>query len=185
MKNRITNTTGPVEPAKRQILVVANETVEGAALRDLITLSGDGEPRAEVLVIVPALNSRLRHWQSDEDNARRRAGLRLDAALERLRGAGIDAEGRVGDADPLQAIADAPHEFGAREIVIATQGEGCSHWLTRDLVGRARRRFSQPVGRVVVEPSEDSELVSESTTRGRGARSVNRATAPRTQEANA
>jgi hypothetical protein len=115
MKNRITNTTGPVEPAKRQILVVANETVEGAALRDLITLSGDGEPRAEVLVIVPALNSRLRHWLYDEDNARRRAGLRLDAALERLRGAGIEPEGRVGDADPLQAIAETPYTSSGLE----------------------------------------------------------------------
>lgn len=95
MKNRITHTTGPAEPAKRQILVVANEIIEGAALRDLIRLSGDGEPRAEVLLIVPALNSRLRHWLSDEDKARRRAGLRLDATLERLRGAGIKAEGRV------------------------------------------------------------------------------------------
>jgi hypothetical protein len=146
MKNQMTQTTRPAKLGKRRILVVANETVEGGALRDVI-LRADGEPPAEVLVIAPALNSRLRHWLSDEDEARRGAGLRLAASLEHL-----------SDADPLQAITDALHEFAAHEIVIATHPEGRSHWLTRDLVGRARRRFAQPIVHVVAEPSEDSML---------------------------
>jgi hypothetical protein len=158
MKNRTTHTTRPAKLGKRRILVVANEIVEGGALRDVIGLRADGEPPAEVLVIAPALNSRLRHWLSDEDEARRGAGLRLAASLEHLSAAEIEAEGLVGDADPLQAITDALHEFAAHEIVIATHPEGRSHWLTRDLVGRARRRFAQPVVHVVVEPSEGSML---------------------------
>jgi hypothetical protein len=157
MKNRMTQTTRPAKLGKRRILVVANETVEGGALRDVI-LRTDGEPPAEVLVIAPALNSRLRHWLSDEDEARRDAGLRLAASLEHLSAAEIEAEGLVGDADPLQAITDALHAFAAHEIVIATHPEGRSHWLTRDLVGRARRRFAQPIVHVVAEPSEDSML---------------------------
>jgi GABA permease len=151
---------------KRRILVVANETLEGRALRDVTRLSTDGGPPAEMLVVAPALNSRLRHWLSDEDEARRCAGLRLGASLERLRAAGIGAEGRVGDPTPLQAIADALHEFRAQEIVIV-QREGRSHWLTRDLVGRARRRFAQPVAQVGVEQSKRSEPVTKSTTRRR------------------
>ena len=61
---------------------------------------------AEVLVVAPALNSWLRHWLSDEDTARRRAEERVTAHLERLERSGVHAEGRVGDADPLLAIAD-------------------------------------------------------------------------------
>jgi hypothetical protein len=132
--------------------VLATETVDEAALRDVAALGLDGESPADVLVIAPALNSRLRHWLSDEDEARRHAGVSLAVSLEQLRAAGIAAQGLVGDADPLQAIADALYQFGSREIVIATQPEGCSHWLTRDLVRRARRRFAEPVVHVSLEP---------------------------------
>ena len=146
MKNQATHMT------RKRILLVANETFEQAALGDVI----GPRPDAAALVIAPALNSRLRHWLSDEDEARRSAGLRLVASLERLKALGIEAKGMVGDADPLQAITDALREFEADEIVIAIQPEGRSHWLTRDLVGRARRRFDQPVSQVVARPSEDS-----------------------------
>ena len=124
-------------------------------------------------MIAPALNSRLRHWLSDVDEARRRASLRLAASLERLSAAGIEAEGIVGDADPLQAITDALHLFGAQEIVIATHPGERSHWLTRDLLGRARQRFSQPVVDVVVKLGEDFQPSSESC-RGRQAWSAKR-----------
>jgi len=132
--------------SKRRILVVANETVEGDVLHETIRC----RPAVEVLVIAPALNSRLRHWISDEDEARRAAERRLDASLERLAESGIDATGWVGDADPLQAIRDGLHFFAADEIIVATHPEGRSHWLERDLVGRARRRFAQPIVHVVV-----------------------------------
>jgi nucleotide-binding universal stress UspA family protein len=149
------NTYKPRSSGKRRILVVANETLEGRALRDVITLSTDSTRPAQVFVVAPALNSRLHHWLSDEDDARRSAGLRLAASVERLRAAGIDAEGRVGDPGPLQAITDALREFRAHKIVIA-QREGRSHWLTRDLVGRARRRFAQPVVQVGVLDGEEA-----------------------------
>ena len=40
-------------------------------------------PEAEILVVVPALNSRLRRWLSDEDSARRRAEERAAAIVGR------------------------------------------------------------------------------------------------------
>jgi hypothetical protein len=169
MKDQKTDITAPARRGKRRILVVANETIEGAALRELITLRAESEPPAEVLVVAPALNSRLGHWLSDVDEARRSARLRLVASLERLSAAGIEAEGMVGDADPVQAIADAVHLFGVQGIVIATHPEERAHWLTRDLVGRARQRFSQPVVEVALEPGADSVASSESSTRGQRA----------------
>ena len=60
-------------------------------------------------------------------------------------------DGWVGDADPLQAIADALVVFGADELLIATHPEERSNWLAHDLVGRACARFSLPVVHLVVE----------------------------------
>jgi nucleotide-binding universal stress UspA family protein len=97
---------------------------------------------ADVLVVAPALNSWLRHWLSDEDTARRRAEERVTAHLERLERGGVHAEGRVGDADPLLAIADALRTFPADEIVIAAGR--CSTRLAEGLTTRARELFALP-----------------------------------------
>jgi hypothetical protein len=103
-------------------------------------------PEADVLVVAPALNSRLRHWFSDEDGARRQAQDRVAAFVDLLEQRGIHAEGRVGDADPLLAIADALPTFPADEIVIAAEPKQSTR-LADDLVARARQRFSLPTSR--------------------------------------
>ena len=95
---------------------------------------------AEVLVVVPAVNSWLRHWLSDEDGARRRAEERAAAYVDRLERAGAHAHGSVGDADPVQAIADALVTFPADEVVIASGGS-----RAEKLASRARKRFSLPI----------------------------------------
>jgi hypothetical protein len=135
---------------ERRILVIANETVGGDEL--LTILRHKAEDVAErILVVSPALNSQVRHWASDEDGARAAAQERLDASLAQLRLDGIQAEGAVGDGDPLQAIEDALRTFGADEIVISTHPEGRSHWLERNVVGAARERFDVPITHVVVD----------------------------------
>jgi nucleotide-binding universal stress UspA family protein len=101
-------------------------------------------PDSEVLVVSPALNSRLRRWLSDEDDARRLAGERADATVERLERRGLHAHGQVGDADPLQAIADALPVFAADEIVIAGHPERRPN-LAAELAAGARARFGLPV----------------------------------------
>ena len=135
---------------ERRILVIANETVGGDALRDAIRQRSEGV-REEVLVVTPALNARLRHWTSDEDAARAAAQRRLDASLEELREAGVAARGEVGDADPLQALEDAARTFGPDEIVISTHPPGRSNWLEANVVDRARERFDCPITHVVVD----------------------------------
>ena len=133
-----------------RLLVVANETVGGEKLRRCIQEKIEGL-RAEVYVVAPALNTPLRHWVSDEDEARAAAQERLDASLARLREAEIEARGEVGPADPLQAIEDALRTFGADEIVISTHPEGRSNWLERGVVTGARERFAVPITHVVVD----------------------------------
>ena len=135
---------------ERRILVIANETVGGAELLDVLRRKAEGV-HEEMLVVCPALNSVVRHWASDEDGARAAAQQRLDSSLERLADDGVEARGEVGDGDPLQAMEDALRTFGADEIVISTHPEGRSHWLERNVVGQARERFDVPITHVVVD----------------------------------
>ena len=135
---------------ERRILVIANETVGGEELLAILRQKAEGV-RSRVLVVCPALNSPVRTWASDEDGARAAAQTRLDASLAQLARDGIQAEGEVGDGDPVQAIEDALRTFGADEIVISTHPEGRSNWLERDVVGSARERFAVPITHVVVD----------------------------------
>ncbi len=140
----------PGSGERPRILVVANETVEGdellAAVRRLVA----GRV-ADVHVVCPALNSKLRHWTSDEDGARAAAQSRLERSLERLRAAGFVASGEVGDADPVQAVEDSLRSFGADEIVVATHPPGRSHWLEHGVVDAVRHCFVVPVTHVIVD----------------------------------
>ena len=71
-------------PDERRILVIANETVTGTELRGDDRADGRAGHRAHVLVVTPALNTKLRHWVSDEDKARAEAQRRLADSLARL-----------------------------------------------------------------------------------------------------
>jgi GABA permease len=137
-------------PDEHRVLVVANETVGGQELMkeiDELALAG----RTHFHVVCPALNSRLKTWTSDSDAAREAAQARLDTTLRRLSEVGIEAEGEVGDLDPLVAIEDAVRTFHPDEIVISTHPAGKSNWLERGVVSAARERFDVNVTHVVVD----------------------------------
>ena len=137
--------------SEHRVLVVCNVPGAGDRLRrTLEARARDGH--VEAVVVAPALNSRLRHWTSDEDGARAAAADRLRRCMGRLEDTGGAAvRGEVGDADPEQAIADTLATFAADEIVIATEPPARSHRLARDLVERAADRFSLPVTPVEVD----------------------------------
>jgi hypothetical protein len=140
---------GPAD--QRQILVIANETLADARLVEEIERAAAGY-RKQVRVICPAHTSPLRHWTSDLDGARAQAQQRLDQSLSQLHAAEIDAEGEIGDEDPLLAIENALRTFGADEIIISTHPESHSNGRERDLVKRARERFALPITHLVIDP---------------------------------
>jgi hypothetical protein len=135
----------------RRILVIANETVAGTALHQAIRFRAR-HGTADVLVVVPALNARVRRLAP---GARAAAEDRLARSVERLRRAGVRVRGQLGDADPLRAIGDALGAFAADEILVATHPRDRSAWLAGDLVARARSRFGLPVLHVVVHRGGD------------------------------
>ena len=104
-----------------------------------------------MLVLSPALNTRVRTWTSDEDGAREAAQRRLDASIDQLAAVGVQAQGEIGDGDPVQAVEDALRSFPADEIVLSTHPPGRSHWLERGVVVAVRERFDVPVTHVVVD----------------------------------
>jgi hypothetical protein len=154
--------TGPTEASPEgevRILVIANETVGGQALSDLIHAKSEGV-RENVLVVAPALVSPLQNLTSDEDPGRAAAQERLDASLAKLRALGVSAQGEIGDSHPLQAIEDALRTFGADEIIISTHPEGRSNWLEIGVVTDARERFAVPITHVVVDVEAQREDVT-------------------------
>jgi hypothetical protein len=137
-------------PDEQRVLVVANETVGG---EELMAELGEMalESPTRVYVVAPALNSRLKTWTSDEDPAREAAQRRLDSTLRRLREVGIEAEGAIGDVDPLVAVDDAVRTFRPTDLVVSTHPEGRSNWLERGVVGALRARYDVDVKHVVVD----------------------------------
>lgn len=146
----------------RRILVIANETVGGDELLSLLGRKAAGM-REDVLLVCPALNSRVRTWTSDEDGARSAARARLDASLAQLAAAGVTARGEIGDGDPLQALEDALREFPADEIVLSTHPPGRSHWLEQGVVELARQRYDVPITHVVVDVTAQPKSVIHDT----------------------
>ena len=135
-------------PPPRRVLVVANQTAGSPALIAELRDHAQRGP-ARFHLVVPALNSRLRHWLSDTDDAVSTARRRSEDAVAALRSHGLSMTVEVGDSVPLLAIEDALAQFPADEIVISTLPPDRSHWLEHDLVDLARGRFGIPVGHVV------------------------------------
>jgi len=136
-------------------VLAASETVGGRQVLGCLEGRSDGVAE-KWLVVCPPLNSPLRHWVSDEDDARAAAQERLDESLASMRELGLDARGEIGAGAPLQAIVAAIRTFRPDELILSTHPEGRSHWLERGVVTRARERFALPVTHVVVDLERSS-----------------------------
>ena len=126
------------------VLVLANETVDGTPLLDRIR-ARSGEGPASFLLVSP---------QSDPGAAEHpEAERRLREALSTLRSEGIEAHGQVAHPDPYTAAMEVVHDERVDEIIVSTFPDTRSGWLRRDLVGRLRKDADVPVEHVVTEPA--------------------------------
>jgi hypothetical protein len=142
---------GEAAGGANRVLVVAAARIGDQQTIDRVR-SAVGADHTDVFVIAPALTeTQLEHAMGDVDDAITHAQRRLEASLDALRGAGVDARGDVGDADPALAIEDALRQFGAGKIVIVTEaGEG-ARWLEGDLFERAKQRVKAPIVHIATE----------------------------------
>jgi hypothetical protein len=92
-----------------------------------------------VLVVAPALASRLHTWTNDTDRDSEIAQTRLDNVLARLEQQGVRAEGRLAAQDPALAVEDALDGFAATEVIVVTDDHEHANWSERGLTERIAR----------------------------------------------
>ena len=133
----------------REVLVVANRTLGGEKLLDLVRGKAAEEPTRFRLVIPQTKPSA--GLVIYDDAVRESAQVRVDLALSLVAAEGIEATGDVGDPDPFLATVDAVAESRPAGIIISTYPETQSGWLRRDLMDRVRNATGLPVEHVVVD----------------------------------
>jgi hypothetical protein len=127
----------------RSYLVVGNQTLDSPTLAAAIAERTDPGP-ATFHVVVPATPSQGGlTW--DEDDARRIAGERLAAMLDRMRGQGASVTGEIGARDPIEAVEDAIRGREVDEILLSTLPAGRSRWLGQDVPTRLKGSVTVPV----------------------------------------
>lgn len=131
---------------RTRVLVVANRTAHSEGLAHALSERADAADAAFTL-LVPATGR-----GPDRPQGLEIARTQLEAGLARLRDAGLDVSGTVGDPDPIVAVAETwkPGEFD--EVVVSTLGREASRWLEFDLPHRIGKLTDCPVQHVV--PSE-------------------------------
>ena len=153
----------------RRYLVVANQTLQAAELREELRKRIGAGP-CSFFVIVPDTTAAqydpvaaggvvpqpgvwwwatyyARPATDEEATAQARERLRL--MLAGLAGLGVPAEGDLGSSRPLEAIemACADHMFD--EIIVTTLPRQVSRWLKVGLPHQAARRFKLPVTTII------------------------------------
>jgi hypothetical protein len=136
--------------AAKRVLIITNEVVANpAGVPDVVA---DQVREADaVCVVAPALTSRLHSWVSDVDAEYREADDRMRMLVGGIDSAGPAVSGRVGDEDPLQAVADALVEFPADALIIGVHAADEANWRERRFSKKVRERFALPVTEVMLD----------------------------------
>jgi hypothetical protein len=132
----------PVRPVGKRYLLLANRTLEESWLLPRLLEIADSGAHFHIVVSPTPTES---GGDRTDDKGLGLASYRLRYIVDKLHEGGIDAEGEVGNADPLRAVTHALEQQAADEIIVATLPRGVSRWLEVDLPATLHRRFSVPV----------------------------------------
>jgi hypothetical protein len=144
--------------AARRYLVIANQTLAEAELSEAIRQRMEAGP-SSFYVLVPdtdhgELAGRIFKGApvapaAGDATADRlhteHAQHRLGQLLDDLRVLGADADGDLGDADPIKAVDRLLEDRQFDEIVLSTLPQPISRWLGMDLPHRLQRHSGLPV----------------------------------------
>ena len=140
---------------KASVLVVANRTAGSDELLAALRERADEGPTRFHLV-VPA-TARGVSRVANPDSGVEAAENDLDGALDRLRAAGLEVDGQIGDPDPFTAIQNALQFYVVDEIVISTFPGERSGWLRMNLIERTRSATGKPVEHIEVSTEQANE----------------------------
>lgn len=140
------------------------------ALKNEVSQNGNGSG-TEVRLVAPAVEiNPLHHTLGDIDEPRVEAKKRLDAAVAKVRAAGLDdVSFEVGDPDPVQAAQDALLARPAERILIFAHADDDRAWYEGDLWTHAEDSLEPPLKLIVVDGGADrGEHVVDTETSGAG-----------------
>jgi hypothetical protein len=124
------------------VLVVASQTAGSQQLLDALKARSDRSP-IRVTLVMPALGP------GRSGREAMRAGL--DDALAKMRDAGLEAEGVIGDANPMDAVAEFFEPARHDEAIVCTLPGRSSKWLQHDFPHRVARFTGLSVTHVVAD----------------------------------
>ena len=115
-------TSTPEEPGG--LLVVALAPIEDPGTAGIVATIA--EPLLEdknggVMLLAPARGRLLDRWTDDLERAQFESQRLLTVSVATLAAAGVPAEGRVGDGDPVQAVEDALRSYPATAVVVVSE----------------------------------------------------------------
>ena len=128
-------------PPTKRYVVVGNQTlIDESLIERLREVAKDGH----IHLVVPATSSKG-GTDAVDDKSLALATFRMRHAVDKLHEFGVDAEGEVGVADPIHAVARALEHQPADEIIVLTLPHDLSKWLEVDLPKAFEHRFGLPV----------------------------------------
>jgi hypothetical protein len=140
------------------VLVVANLTAASTHLLDALKHRAERSP-IRITLVMPASGPGL--------GGREAVRARLDEALEGMRAAGLEAEGAIGDADPMEAVAECFDPARHDEAIVCTLPGRSSKWLQHDFPHRVARFTGVPVTHVVADDLRPAPATSPAPTHER------------------
>ena len=140
------------------VLVVANLTANSQHLLDALKARAERSP-IRVTLVMPAQGPGL--------GGREAVKARLDEALDGMRAAGLEANGAIGDADPMEAVAECFDPARHDEAVVCTLPGRSSKWLQHDFPHRVARFTGVPVTHVVADDLRPAPATSPAPTHER------------------
>jgi hypothetical protein len=129
------------------VLVVANRTAESAELEQALKDRAEKGDSPKFTLVVPSAHGLAKAANPDEEIPEVQG--HVDNAVSKLRSAGLDIEGQLGDPDPLAAVQDAHNTGTFDELIVSTLPTHLSKWLKMDLPHKAAHATGLPVTHVV------------------------------------
>ncbi|HEV2789898.1 MAG TPA: hypothetical protein VGV69_01195 [Solirubrobacterales bacterium] len=151
-----------------RVIAIVTDELHGTEPVEQLQANSNGDG-VEVRVVVPAVEaSPFRHTMGDIDEPKKQAEERLEKNLKLLQASGLEADGEVGDPDPVQAAQDALLKGPADEVVIFEHAEGETQWYEDGLFDHAKESLEPPLRLVVLKGGGQSDRVVETDRAGQG-----------------
>jgi drug/metabolite transporter superfamily protein YnfA len=138
------------------LAIVTDDPIGPEPLREIRPKGEQGD--IDLRIVVPAVEANaFQHLLGDVDEPKREAEARLGRVLEELRASGIQADGEVGDPDPIQAVKDSLLKRPTDEVLIFEHEPEQARWFEENLREKAEADFGPPLRLVILHSDGDGQ----------------------------